>query len=125
EGKHIVDRRFDLRLVTLEVGADLEVLAHGHRTEYDAALGHVAEPQTENAVRTPAHQGVYVEDDLAAELADQSHDDRERGRLACAIGSDHRDDLSGVDVKRDPVEDLDGSVAGRTVTELEERHASP
>src|SRR5207245_3103762 len=77
QGEDVLHGRVDLCPVPLEVGAHLEVLAHSHLAEDDASLGHIPEPDREDAVRALADQAVPVEHDLTAEVGDEPHDDFE------------------------------------------------
>jgi hypothetical protein len=64
------------------------------------ALRHVADAQFEQPRGARAGDIVAVEDDPALPDRQQAEDRLEHGRLAGAIGADHRGDLSRLDGQR-------------------------
>ena len=92
------------------VGAELEVLAHGHAREQAPALGALRDAELDDVVRRTAGDVVAREGDLPRPWRDDPVDRAQRGRLARAVRADQRDDLAVVHLERDALERLDAAV---------------
>ena len=96
----------------LHVGAKLQILAHGHGREHLAALGHQSAAQGRDGLGRVAADILLVEKDLAGLAAQKPRNGLEQCGLARAIGADDGHDLTGRNVDRHPVQDLEVPVAG-------------
>ena len=99
-----------------DVGANLEVLPHGHIGEDVGELRHHVQPQLRNGVGAQTDQVVsralsVAKDDLAAARRHQPVDRLQQGRFAAAVGPDHGDDGAGGDVDRNAVQHIFVAVA--------------
>ena len=105
------------------VRAQLEVVAHGHGAEEQAALGHEREPVAHQALGPRrAHLGAVVADRARAQRHEP--DDRlEQRRLAGAVGADDGHELAGADGEVHVVQHLGLAVAGADRLQLEQRRA--
>jgi hypothetical protein len=82
------------RAVARPLAPDLEVLRHGQAGEDAAVLRDVAEPEAGDLVGLEGGEIVLVEAHRAGGGSNQPHDRLERGRLACAVAAEERDDLA-------------------------------
>ena len=105
------------------VGAEQEVLLHGHVAEDFAAFGHLGDPGLDDGVGGPAVDALAAEADLAGGGRQQAGDDVERGALAGAVGAQQRDDAALGHAKANAGERLDAAIAGADAVEFEQvRH---
>ena len=95
------------------VGAHLQVLHDGQRSEQRPLLGHVHQPTADDPVRAHAVDALAVEDDPPAGDRQHAGDGAQRGRLPGAVRADQRHDLAVPHLQVDLVQDLQPAVAGR------------
>ena len=106
------------------VVADQHVLEHRHRAKEGDVLERAGQASLDDLVRGDSEHRLAVQVHGAAGRPVHAGDDVEEGRLACAVGADHRHDLTGFDRERDTVEGDDSTEAHAEVAHIEERHRS-
>ena len=122
--QHLVDRLPGSRPAQ-GIGAELEILAHGHQREVAAALRHEADAELQPFLGRQALDGAAAEMDRTAEIAVLAIDRAQQGRLAGAVGADDRADAAGCDVDREINHDRLVGVADRELVDREDRHQPP
>jgi hypothetical protein len=103
------------------VGAEPEVVQHGHAGKNLAALGHVSHTQMNHPLRSHARQIPVPEPDSPAPGRHDTHDGVEEGGLSRAVRPVQRDDLSPEHLDRDAVEDLDPAIPGHQPLDRQHR----
>jgi hypothetical protein len=93
------------------IRAKAEVLPDGQLRERAAALRDVGDPEACDGVGPESAQPRPCEEQLAV-AADTARDRAQRRGLARAVRSEHGGDLALLDGERDPVQRLNGAVAG-------------
>src|SRR5437867_3095338 len=87
-----------------------QVLLDSHLAEDRGLLRQIRDAGARPAVHRETRQVALSQADRSFVGLDQSHDDREGGRLARAVGSEEPDDLSRRDVDRDAAHDRAAAV---------------
>ena len=103
------------------VGAELEVLAHGHRAEQQPALGHERQALAHEALGPRRGDAGAAVGDRPRADGDEADDGLEQRRLAGAVRADDGDELALADGEVDVVQHLGVAVAGPDRRELEQR----
>src|SRR5437660_8163369 len=101
------------------VSTESEVLPDGELRECAAALRHVGDAEARDVVGAGPVEGAAGKPD-APRAAHSARDSAERRRLAGAVRAEHRDDRSLLYRERDPVQRMNGAIAGLDVLELEQ-----
>ena len=104
------------------VGADEDVLEHGHPREERDVLERPCDAAADDLVRRELQQVLPVVENRAGIRLVESRDDVEGRRLARAVRADQAEDLTLGDVERDVVEGDDAPEAASEVLDGEQRH---
>jgi hypothetical protein len=109
----------------IEIAAHLEILGDTHGAEHVALLGHEREAEPADLRRSLAGDILVLEQDMAGARPQQAGDQLEQRRLACAIGSDERHDLAGLDVQVGTLDDvLGGRISAAEAGDPKQAHAA-
>src|SRR5581483_5221844 len=118
----IVEDVRDAARAVPDVGADEDVLEHGHRPEQLEVLERAGDPAADHAVLRDAEKALAFEAQLSRVGSVEAGDEVEDGRLAGAVRADQADDLALRHVERDVVDRDDPAEAARDVPDLQQRH---
>src|SRR5262249_42205353 len=95
----------DLLVELLSPVAEAEVLLDGEAVEDAASFGDVRDALPGTCAGRDAGEVVAVVGDPSCDRVDDSRDDPQGGRLACAVCAEQRDDLPGADGQVDVADD--------------------
>src|SRR3954447_5190256 len=111
--------------VAAQVGAEVEVLAHGHALEAVPSLRRLRDPEPDDVLRSRLGDLLAVEADRALARRRQPGDRAERRGLARSVRADQGDDLALLHRQRDALDGGDVAVVGVDVVQFEQRHQPP
>src|SRR5258708_5413592 len=99
--------------------AHLQGLLHTHTREDAPSLRRLAHAHLHDAVRWYTIDPLSVEQHLADARRVDARNRAQRRRLARAIGANQRDDLAGLDAKRNALDGVDVAIKSVNVAQLE------
>ena len=108
----LIERRAPRRARGRRIGADLEVLQHGHEREQPPPLGHQHQPVQDPLVGGQRVDARLADEDAAGRAGAQAGEREHQRALAGGVGADQADDLAGFDRDVDVVQDLHRTVIG-------------
>ena len=119
--EHALERLLPVRPRRRQVGAELEILEHGHERKQASALGNEHDRPLHPFVGRQPVDPFAVEPDLALHARLDAGDAQQRAALAGAVGADEADDLALVHPQVDVVQHLRPVVKGVEATNAQHR----
>ena len=116
--QHPVEVLRDRRAVGLHVGAQIEVVAHGHAAEDASPFGHQVDAHCRGAVGRPAGDVSPLVLNAPVGRLDQARDGAQQRRLARAVGAENHDDLALFEMQFDAPMDTRAAVGGVQIVNL-------
>src|SRR5439155_24941476 len=107
------------------VAAQHQVVEHGHALEQGDVLEGAREAERRDAARREGRDVLALDDDPARVGVVEAADHVEHGRLAGAVGPDHREDLALLDIEAHLRHGLDAAERLRDLADLDERAHMP
>ena len=107
------------RIVAPDIRANAKVVLDGEIDERAPTLGNLRDPFVDDRVGRRRAEALARELDRST-ARDRARDGAHRCRLAGAVGAEHNDDFAHVHRQVDPVQNLNGSVAGMQPADVEQ-----